>query len=243
VTAREPLRASAAPDGGAIRSMFASIAPRYDFLNHFLSLSIDRYWRRQVVRLIRTFDPVAGNRCLDLCTGTGDLALDLRRRLGLETFASDFCHPMLVRCVEKASRGAAIRVAEADAQELPFPDASFRFVTVAFGLRNVERRSRALGEMHRVLEPGGVVAVLEFSRPVVPLIRELFQFYFHHILPRLGRWISGVEGAYSYLPDSVRRFPYQPELAAELEATGWSEVSYQNLSFGIAALHWGRKIV
>lgn len=234
--------AASGPDGKLIQSMFASIAPRYDLLNHVLSLSIDRYWRRKVVRLLASERPRGSDRCLDLCSGTGDLALDVRRRLGIETCASDFCHPMLIRCLEKRGTDPDLHIAESDAEALPFPDDHFRFVTVAFGLRNIEHRQTALSEMYRVLEPGGIVAILEFSQPVVPVVRQLFQFYFHHLLPRLGSLISGVEGPYAYLPASVARFPDQKTLAGELEGSGWQDVSYRNLSFGIAALHWGRKV-
>ena len=230
------------PDGTAIRSMFASIAPRYDFLNRFLSLSIDRYWRRRVVGLLRRYDPAAGDRCLDLCTGTGDLALDIHRGLGIRTVGSDFCHPMLLRFVGKIG-SASIDVAESDAQQLPFADARFRFVTVAFGLRNIERMHVALREIHRVLEPGGVLVVLEFSQPVTPVVRGLFHVYFHRVLPKLGSWISGTAGPYAYLPASVSRFPSQKALVRELESAGLVEVDYENLTFGIAAMHWGVKPV
>jgi demethylmenaquinone methyltransferase/2-methoxy-6-polyprenyl-1,4-benzoquinol methylase len=221
--------------------MFAAIAPRYDFLNHLLSLSVDRYWRRRVVRVLAGHDPSPPDRCLDLCTGTGDLALDIHRRLGIETFGVDFCHPMLVRLAAKLRSGDLVRVVEADCQALPFPDQSFRFVTIAFGLRNVENRVRALREMHRVIAPGGVLVVLEFSRPVVPGLRGLFDVYFRRVLPWLGSRISGTRGPYAYLPDSVRRFPDQPALAAELRGAGWMEVGYRNLTSGIAALHWASR--
>jgi len=230
---------AARPDSRSVRAMFSSIAPHYDFLNHFLSLSVDRYWRRRAVQLLKQSGARPEDRCLDLCAGTGDLALDVRNHVGLDTYAVDFCHPMLVRFREKLEPGGGIQIAESDAQQLPFPDETFRFVTVAFGLRNVEDRSLALGEMYRVLSPGGILVVLEFSRPVVPVLRELFQFYFRYILPRLGSWISGTEGPYAYLPDSVDRFSRQSELADELRAAGWRGVGYANLSFGIAALHWG----
>jgi demethylmenaquinone methyltransferase/2-methoxy-6-polyprenyl-1,4-benzoquinol methylase len=157
--------------------MFGAIAPRYDLLNRLLSASVDRRWRRQVVRRIASLAPEPGDRCLDLCTGTGDLALEIARSLGLETIGSDFCHPMLVESVRKIARRREhrIRTAEADAQELPFADRRFRFVTVAFGIRNVESLGRALGEMFRVLEPGGTAIVLEFSKPVVPGFRQVFR--------------------------------------------------------------------
>jgi demethylmenaquinone methyltransferase/2-methoxy-6-polyprenyl-1,4-benzoquinol methylase len=221
--------------------MFASIAPRYDFLNHLLSLSIDTYWRRRVVGLLAGRNPLPTDRCLDLCTGTGDLALDVARRLRIETTGLDFCHPMLVRLVAKIRDTDAVRVAESDARQLPFPEARFRFVTVAFGLRNIEHRATALSEMVRVLEPGGSLVVLEFSRPTVPIVRGLFNAYFHRVLPVVGSWISGTDRAYAYLPESVSRFPGQDALAREIESAGCVEVDYRNLTCGIAAMHWGMK--
>lgn len=229
------------PDASAVRAMFASIAGRYDLLNHLLSLSIDRYWRRAVVRSIAAASPQPSDVCLDLCTGTGDLALALSRRLGLQTFGVDFCPPMLARFAGKVRAGDRVVMAASDAEQLPFPEASFRFATIAFGLRNVEHRAVALAEALRVLEPGGILFVLEFSRPVVPVIRQAFNGYFHRILPLLGAWISGTEGPYAYLPDSVSRFPDQAALADELRATGFEAVGYRNLTTGIAALHHARK--
>jgi len=229
------------PDGRIVRQMFGEIAHRYDFLNHFLSASIDRRWRRlaaaKVAEHLTTKESAI---CLDLCSGTGDLAIELQRRLGLPVVASDFCHPMLVRSVEK-TQSLPIRTVEADSMATPFADNSFRSVTVAFGLRNLEDPTRGLAEMRRVLEPGGVLVVLEFSRPVIPVMRQAFQFYFHRILPRLGAWISGQGSAYQYLPDSVRRFPAQRELAELMAGVGFRNVAYRNLSGGIAALHWGLK--
>lgn len=232
------------PDGRSVQQMFGAIAHRYDLLNHLLSASIDRYWRRRVVAMIRSLSPQPGDRCLDLCTGTGDLAIDISGLLELETIASDFSHPMLMESIGKIGRrglGSRIRIAEADAQHLPFAESSVRFVTVAFGIRNVESVPAALAEMCRVLLPGGTVLILEFSKPVVPGFRQVFDFYFTHILPRVGAWISGVDGPYRYLPASVRRFPPQRELVSMIEAAGFESVRYRNLTGGIAALHWGTK--
>jgi len=225
--------------------MFAKIAHRYDFLNHFLSASVDRRWR--VVAASKIGEHLGRSSkftCLDLCSGTGDLAIELQRRLGVAVVASDFCHPMLVRCLTKVRAARfeeSIRIAEADALILPFPDNSFDAVTIAFGLRNLEVAVRGLEEMRRVLKGGCTLAVLEFSPPDVPVFREAFQFYFHHVLPRLGARISGQPGAYRYLPESVSRFPAQRELAAMMTDIGFAKVGYRNLSGGIAALHWGVK--
>ena len=162
----------------------------------------------------------------------------------VEAFGSDFCHPMLVESLSKIRRlspGHTVRITEADTQELPFADGSFRFTTVAFGVRNVESLGRALDEMYRVLAPGGTALVLEFSRPVVPGFSHLFDFYFTHILPRIGALVSGVQGPYQYLPRSVQRFPTQREFASMIESVGFENVEYRNLTGGIAALHWGTK--
>jgi demethylmenaquinone methyltransferase/2-methoxy-6-polyprenyl-1,4-benzoquinol methylase len=225
--------------------MFAEIAPRYDFLNHFLSISIDRRWRKVAVAKADAFlkgkpNPV----CLDLCSGTGDLAIELNCVLNVPVVASDFCHPMLTRGLEKVReirRDGFIPVIEADSLVLPFADQSFDVVSMAFGLRNLEDAKEGLAEMKRVLKTGGAAIVLEFSRSVIPVFRELFEFYFHHILPHLGALISGQNSAYRYLPTSVSRFPPQKELAAMMESVGFKDVGYRNLSGGIAALHWGTK--
>ena len=232
-------------DGKAVQRMFAEIAPRYDFLNHFLSISIDRRWRK--VAVARAGACLKGKTqpiCLDLCSGTGDLAIEMNRGLNVPVVASDFCHPMLIRGLQKVrnvGRDGFIPVIEADSLVLPFANDTFDVATVAFGLRNLEDAKEGLVEMKRVLKPDGGAIVLEFSRPVVPVFRQLFEFYFHHVLPHLGALISGQNSAYRYLPTSVRRFPPQRELAAMMESVGFKNVGYRNLSGGIAALHWGTK--
>ena len=233
------------PDGKAVRQMFGEIAHRYDFLNHFLSVSVDRRWRRlaatKVEELVRGIQPKLG---LDLCSGTGDLAIELHQRLKIPIVAADFCHPMLVRSLSK-TRGlrldGPIRTVEADSLEIPFATAAFDAVTIAFGLRNLEDPAKGLQEMRRVLRPDGALVILEFSKPVVPILRPAFEFYFRRVLPRLGAWISGQKTAYQYLPDSVGRFPSQLELAAMMEKAGLRNVAYRNLSGGIAAIHWALK--
>jgi demethylmenaquinone methyltransferase/2-methoxy-6-polyprenyl-1,4-benzoquinol methylase len=229
------------PDSRRVQQMFAGIAHRYDFLNHFLSASIDRRWRKVAVhKVLELTGPSPPALCLDLCSGTGDLALALNRGLGCDVVASDFCHPMLTRANAK-SRGTRVRNVEADALNLPFADHSFDALTIAFGLRNLEDPRRGLEEMQRVVRPGGALVILEFSKPVVPVLKHAFNFYFRHILPKLGALISGDGSAYQYLPDSVRKFPTQEELVELMSGAGFREVSYRNLSGGIAALHWGRK--
>jgi demethylmenaquinone methyltransferase / 2-methoxy-6-polyprenyl-1,4-benzoquinol methylase len=223
------------PDSRRIQQMFAGIAHRYDFLNHFLSISVDRHWRNLAVAKVRELVPSASS-CLDVCSGTGDLAIALRRSLSSAVVATDFCHPMLTRAAEKEF---SVPNVEADALMLPFRDASFNALTIAFGLRNLEDRTRGLAEFHRLLCPAGAIVILEFSKPVIPVFREAFGFYFRHILPRLGGVISGDAAAYQYLHDSVAEFPNQKELMELMREVGFQNVNYVNLSGGIAALHWG----
>src|SRR5437588_2292213 len=193
-----------------IRTMFGNIAGRYDLLNHLLSLNVDRYWRWRTTRLV---PPVGAGPILDVCTGTGDLALayDRAARGRVPVVGSDFCMPMLLPAVEKARRRCAagrVRFIEADTQRLPFPDGVFQLVTVAFGLRNVTDTDRGIAEMVRVARPGGRVAILEFSRPRHWLFGPLYRFYFQRVLPFIGRVVSGSrDNAYSYLPASVLAFP------------------------------------
>jgi demethylmenaquinone methyltransferase / 2-methoxy-6-polyprenyl-1,4-benzoquinol methylase len=233
------------PDSHRVQQMFAGIAHRYDFLNHFLSASIDRRWRNTTVAKVHELIQVSSSTaCLDACSGTGDLAIALHRSIGNRIIAADFCHPMLTRAAEKvASAGmkASIHNVEADALDLPFSDRSFDAITIAFGLRNLESPVRGLTEIHRLLRPGGAAVILEFSKPVIPVFRNIFGFYFRYVLPRLGAAISGDATAYQYLPDSVARFPTQKELVEVMRSVGFLNVGYRNLSGGIAALHWGVK--
>jgi demethylmenaquinone methyltransferase/2-methoxy-6-polyprenyl-1,4-benzoquinol methylase len=218
--------------------MFEQIAPSYDRLNHLLSLNIDQRWRRLAVRHLLDRIEQPGTLALDLCCGTADLTIELARHT--RVIGCDFCHPMLVLGNEKlaATKGRAT-LTEGDALQLPFAEGQFDAVTIAFGLRNLARVEGGLAEIFRVLKPGGRVAILEFSRPVVPILRPLFQFYFHQILPRIGGLLSGSTEAYRYLPQSVRHFPDQSTLAGMMRTIGFIDVRYRNLSAGIAALHLG----
>lgn len=223
-----------------IRAMFAGVARRYDLLNHLLSLNIDRYWRRKTVR---TVPPAGPWPILDLCTGTGDLALGYAKVAGgAQVIAADFCPEMLERAAEKnRRRHAGLKLVVADAQRLPFPSNRFQIVSIAFGLRNVADYSLALGEMVRVCRPGGSVAILEFSRPRQAVLRWLYLAYFNHLLPRIGRAVSDDDTAYSYLPASVLAFPDGPELAARMEAAGLEKVRFMPMTAGIATLYVGQK--
>jgi len=220
--------------------MFAQIAPTYDFLNHLLSLGIDRRWRRFTARKLAGVLTRPGALVLDLCCGTCDLSIELSRMT--LTWSIDFCHPMLVIGRDKVRRSRApVFIAEADALSAPFADNQFDAITIAFGLRNLASIVRGLEEMHRLLKPGGRVAILEFSRPVVPIFGRAFQFYFGHILTRIGNAVSGSGHAYSYLHDSVREFPDQESLSKLMLRVGFSNVAYYNLSGGVAALHIAEK--
>jgi demethylmenaquinone methyltransferase / 2-methoxy-6-polyprenyl-1,4-benzoquinol methylase len=223
-----------------VRRMFAEIAPRYDFLNHVLSLNVDKRWRRFVVGKVADRLRQPGALALDLCCGTGDLALELGRLV--ETCGVDFCHPMLKISLGKVGGSPeSVSIVEGDALSAPFAGESFDVVTMAFGLRNLESVEGGLREMRRLLKPGGRAAVLEFSRPALPVFRQLFQLHFMEILPRVGNAISGSAFAYSYLPESVRQFPDQPGLAAMMRAVGFSPVNYYNLFGGVAVVHVGDK--
>ena len=225
-----------------IQKMFAEIAPRYDFLNHVLSCGIDRRWRRRVVK---TLAPTKDARILDICTGTGDLALEFHKRCGVQVTAADFCDEMLEIAREKAKkRGVAEHVTfqHEDAMRLSFPDDSFQYVTVAFGLRNIEDTRQGLSEMARVCTPGGKVAVLELSTPTMFPIRQLYHFYFRHILPRVGQLVAkNRQDAYNYLPASVGEFPQGSALTKMMEDAGLRETFYRPMTFGIATLYVGTK--
>ena len=224
-----------------IRTMFGAIAPVYDLLNHVLSLNIDRYWRWRTTKLV---PPKGTEPILDLCTGTGDLALAYDRAAGgkVPIVGADFCRPMLERAQRKMrGREDRIRILEADAQQLPFPADQFQISAVAFGLRNVTDTDRGIAEMVRVTRPGGRVAILEFSKPK-GWIGSAYRFYFRQVLPKLGQLISrSKEGAYDYLPRSVLEFPDGEELAERLRKHGLVDVSWHPMTFGVATLYVGRK--
>ena len=227
-----------------VRRMFGQIAPRYDLVNHLLSLSIDRRWRRRAVRLVppRGTEPI-----LDVCTGTADLALAYRRVADDATpvIGSDFCRPMLAvagrKCKRLGDRGR-VRLVEADTLRLPFPDNTFQVVSVAFGLRNVADTDAGLAEMIRVCRPGGRVAVLEFSMASVWPFRPLYRWYFRRLLPWVGQAVArNDEAAYNYLPASVGAFPEREALAERMRAAGLRDVWFSGFTFGISTLYVGKK--
>jgi len=239
-----------------VREMFGHIAPRYDFLNHLLSFSLDRVWRWSTAKRFRQILARPEARVLDICCGTGDLsfALDRMRHAILSkspsnsndhTFpviGSDFVEPMLTRAREKALRsGGATLFAAADALHLPFGDASFDLVTTAFGFRNLANYEQGLREIARVLKPGGEVGILEFTEPSTGPMAGVFRFYFQRILPRIGGAISGNSEAYAYLPGSVAKFPSPPDLAALMEKVGFAGVRFTSWNFGSVILHSGQR--
>jgi demethylmenaquinone methyltransferase/2-methoxy-6-polyprenyl-1,4-benzoquinol methylase len=226
----------------AVREMFGGIARRYDFLNHFLSINIDKRWRRLVRKKLTDVLANPAAIVLDVACGTGDLSLELQQNAAAKVIGTDFCRPMLTIAAEKtAKQSAAVPYIEGDALSLPFADESFDAVTIAFGLRNVANWQDGLRELRRILKRGGKLVVLEFSAPVIPGFKQVFWFYFKNILPSIGDTVSGTSGAYNYLSESVSRFPDQKNLAKMMTEVGFESVEYQNLTGGIAAIHLGTK--
>ncbi|MEL6109569.1 MAG: bifunctional demethylmenaquinone methyltransferase/2-methoxy-6-polyprenyl-1,4-benzoquinol methylase UbiE [Planctomycetota bacterium] len=227
-----------------VREMFRQIAPRYDLMNHLLSLNVDRYWRSRAVGMLE-FEP--GVPVLDVCTGTGDLAMAMAKKSpeDVQVVGSDFCHAMLDIARRKRSGSSAtagIDYLEADSQRLPFDDDQFRCVTVGFGLRNVADTDQGIREMTRVCRPGGQVLVLEFSRPSMFGLRHGYNFYFRHVLPKVGQWFAkNDKSAYSYLPESVGQFPDGQELADRMSAAGLHRVTFTPLTFGVCTIYLGYK--
>ena len=227
-----------------VRDMFGEIAPKYDRMNHVLSMNVDHYWRWKTVREV---PPVGDSPILDVCTGTGDLALAYAKKAGagVKIVGSDFTREMLaVGEAKKLKRGlnGQLSFVEADTQDLPFGDDEFQIVTVAFGLRNVSDTDLGLREMTRVCQPGGKVAILEFSMPTWQPMKAFYGFYFRNILPRIGQlFAKNKKEAYSYLPESVGEFPAGEALAKRMREAGLSEVRFLPLTFGIATLYIGTK--
>jgi demethylmenaquinone methyltransferase/2-methoxy-6-polyprenyl-1,4-benzoquinol methylase len=224
----------------AMRRMFSAVAPRYDFLNHFLSGRRDIAWRKATAKALRRVLEHEGSKVADLCCGTGDLAFELEQYSAGRVFGTDFCHPMLVLAKRKALRRSTLFL-EADTLALPFPDEFLDAATLAFGFRNLASYAHGLVEIRRVLKPRGTVAILEFSEVQGAVFGPLFRFYFRHVLPRIGTWISGVPGPYQYLQDSVSKFPNQQALSRLLSAEGFHNIRYVNFTGGVAALHLAEK--
>jgi demethylmenaquinone methyltransferase/2-methoxy-6-polyprenyl-1,4-benzoquinol methylase len=224
-----------------VRGMFGRIAGRYDLLNHLLSFNLDRYWRQHTVRRVcKLVD--ADALVLDLCCGTGDLMLALERHRGRPVMGADFSHPMLIEARRKTrSKHLQSTVFEADGLKLPLCAESLDLVTAAFGFRNFANYRKGLEEMLRVLKPGGIAAILEFSQPRNRLFGSVYRWFSTVLLPRIGGLVSGSPQAYSYLPESIRKFPDADGLAAMMREAGFRRVEYDALTFGAVALHLGWK--
>ncbi len=220
--------------GAGVQRLFGAIARRYDLANHLLSGGIDFHWRRRAAAIVAKEKPL---RILDVATGSGDLALALQKASpNAKVTGTDFCQPML----DEAARKGLTDLVLADALALPFSDAAFDALTVAFGLRNMEDWPRAIREMARVIRPGGLLLVLDFSVPQPPL-RGLYRFYLHRIMPRLAALVTGEKTAYKYLADSIEAFPTGEKMTALIESCGFREASCQRLTGGIVSLYTARR--
>ena len=225
-----------ATDPTRVRQMFGAIARRYDLANHMLSCGIDFYWRKCAADTVASWRP---GKIVDLATGTGDLALALQKKLpNAEVTGVDFLSEML----ELAQSKGVNKTILADAMKLPFPDASFDCVTIAFGLRNMENWRGALVEMSRVLRRNGHLLVLEFSLPAGSIVRTLYRFYLHRCLPLLGSFLTKKKSAYDYLGDSIEEFPNGHAMIDLIEASGFEQATYQTLSYGIATMYTARSL-
>ncbi len=222
------------PDAVYVRDTFARIADRYVLTNHVLSCGADIWWRKVVTSRIRKRKP---RRLLDVASGTGDLALEIQDQCpDCEVIATDFCAEMLEHA---ASRGIA-KTLVADALNLPFPEASFDVVTVAFGLRNMADYPAALREMHRVLMPGGRLLILDFSLPD-GIFRAPYRLYLHHVLPRMAGWVTGQKDAYEYLGGSIEAFPSGTAMTTLMENCGFVETDATPLTFGVVSIYQGSR--
>ncbi len=231
------------PDGKRkqVEQMFNNIAHRYDFLNHFLSLGIDKRWRKKVISELKKMRPA---NILDVATGTGDLAFESARRLNAQVTGVDIAANMLSIAEEKKKKSlqaGKIKFIQADALNLPFPDGYFDACTVAFGVRNFENIEAGLKEVSRVLKNKGVIAVLEFSTPPRFPVKQFYLFYFRYMLPAIGRFFSRDKRAYQYLPESVDAFPSPEKFCSILHACGFADSTHRYLTFGIASLYTAHK--
>lgn len=250
MTPSKPSVVGASPEGAsdpksasrAVREMFTTIAPRYDLLNHVLSMNVDHYWWWRAARAFSDILKNPDSRVLDLCCGTGDMTFALLRRASPnhpKVFGADFSHTMLQRAFSK-TRGTSLSWIEADALHLPFRDANFDLVTSAFGFRNLADYDAGLCEIARVLRPEGECGILDFGEPK-GLLGKFYRVYFKNVLPRIGTLLSGVKGPYAYLPASVERFPHPQEMLERMRRAGFRQATWTPYSFGIAGLYRGKK--
>jgi demethylmenaquinone methyltransferase/2-methoxy-6-polyprenyl-1,4-benzoquinol methylase len=225
-----------------VQRMFAGIAPKYDLLNHLLSFNIDRGWRKLLVERLTPVLKRPDSKVLDLCCGTGDVLLDLQEVADARVLGADFCHPMLVSAQKKAGReGFHAPLFEADALTLPLAGLSLDAIAISFGFRNLANYESGLRELHRVLKPGGMLVILEFSHPPGAVMKMAYGFYSRVLLPVIGTLVSGSREAYAYLPDSIRKFPQAEELRQMMKTAGFLDTRFELLTGGIAALHIGRR--
>lgn len=225
-----------------VEDMFDKIAPKYDLLNHTLSLNIDKIWRRKVVRILSKHTP---NNVLDVATGTCDLAIATARKIHPQSVSGiDLSEEMLSfgqKKVDSAGLSDIIKLQKADAENIPFADNTFDAITVAFGVRNFENLEAGLKEMHRVLKNDGICVILEFTMPRTFPVKQLYNFYFEYILPLIGRLVSSHKSAYTYLPESVKAFPQRKEFIEIMSLCGFKSARFKALSCGIASIYIGTK--
>jgi demethylmenaquinone methyltransferase/2-methoxy-6-polyprenyl-1,4-benzoquinol methylase len=223
-----------------VAEMFTNISKRYDFLNHLLSLGIDKGWRKKVVNMVKVEKP---NHVLDVATGTADLAIALGKSMSIQVTGLDISTGMLEIGREKVARRnlGNVELILGDGENLPFEDNTFDAVTVAFGVRNFENLEKGLSDIYRVIKPGGQLLVLEFSQPQTAPFKQLYKFYFKHILPAIGKLVSKDSRAYTYLPESVDAFPYGDTFLSKLAACGYKNSTSQPVTFGIASIYSGKK--
>ena len=224
-----------------VATMFDNIAGRYDFMNHFFSLGIDVLWRKKAISIIVKEKP---KKILDVATGTADLAIEAYNQTKAEITGIDISDGMLEigrKKIKEKNLGKHINLKKADSENLPFEDHTFDAVTVAFGVRNFENLDKGLKEMYRVLKPGGITVILEFSKPNSYPFKQLYNFYFKNILPTVGKIFSSDKQAYTYLPDSVNAFPHGDQFLNHLTQTGFRNPNAKELTFGIASIYTGRK--
>jgi len=224
-----------------VAGMFDHIAPRYDFLNHFLSFGIDKMWRRKAIRLLKPYSPV---HILDVATGTGDLAIEALKSGASQITGIDISAEMLAvgqKKIEELALDDRITLKKGDSENLDFEDSSFDAVTVAFGVRNFEDLPKGLSEIHRVLKKGGVACILEFSKPKKFPFKQLYHFYSFFILPYVGRLVSSDHSAYHYLPESVNGFPDGIEFLGFLKQAGFTKTNQYRQTFGVATIYIGIK--
>lgn len=224
-----------------VEEMFDNIAPKYDFLNHLLSMGIDKLWRKKAVKMIGKHNP---KKILDIATGTGDFALEMvnlnpEKVVGLDLSEQMLSHGRVK--IEKKGLSNLIEMVKGDSEKLPFDDNSFDAISVGFGVRNFENLDQGLSEIYRVLKPGGILAVLEFSKPKVFPVKQIFYFYFHFILPLIGKVFSKDQRAYTYLPESVEAFPEGSAFVEILEKQGFKSIKCTGLTFGISSIYSGIK--